>query len=116
MLELAQYSQSFDVLMSILKITNNNPFTVFTQILSRLVVLYMVMPFVEEGHFCITLTAYAWAVTEVVRYTFYSLKLLEMGTPGSISNFVVGGLRYNLFIILYPLGVTGELWCFFKVW
>ena len=29
---------------------------------------------------------------------------------------IVGHLRYNLFIVLYPLGVSGELVCFYKTW
>jgi very-long-chain (3R)-3-hydroxyacyl-CoA dehydratase len=29
---------------------------------------------------------------------------------------LIGHLRYNTFLVLYPLGVTGELVCFCNVW
>ncbi len=43
---------------------------------------------------------YAWSITEMIRYSFYAGGLLHM-TPG-----VLTWLRYTLFIILYPIGVT----------
>ena len=46
-----------------------------------------------------------WGVTEVVRYSFYFFKLL-----GEVPRLVVWA-RYTLFIVLYPLGVSSELWC-----
>ncbi|EFO26575.2 hypothetical protein LOAG_01917 [Loa loa] len=45
----------------------------------------------------------AWSVTEVVRYSYYGLALIN-----AVSNFHTW-LRYSLFIVLYPLGVIGEL-------
>ncbi|VBB30475.1 unnamed protein product [Acanthocheilonema viteae] len=45
----------------------------------------------------------AWSVTEVVRYSYYGLALIN-----SVSDLHTW-LRYSLFIVLYPLGVTGEL-------
>ncbi len=47
----------------------------------------------------------AWQVTEIIRYSFYFFGLL-----GSVPS-VLTYLRYTLFIALYPMGVTGELWC-----
>jgi very-long-chain (3R)-3-hydroxyacyl-CoA dehydratase len=29
---------------------------------------------------------------------------------------IVGHMRYNFFIILYPVGITGELICCYKTW
>ena len=40
-----------------------------------------------------------WSVTEVVRYSFYTLKDAE----------ILKHLRYNLFLVLYPFGVSFEL-------
>ena len=50
----------------------------------------------------------AWTVTEIIRYSFYAFNLLNVHVP------LVTWLRYTLFIFLYPLGVTGELWCAFS--
>ena len=57
-----------------------------------------------------------WSFTEVVRFTFYSLKELDMFNYHNLFALVVGFFRYNSFIVLYPVGVTGELLCSFKAW
>lgn len=45
----------------------------------------------------------AWAITEVFRFSYYTFTSLQEG--------FLGHVRYNLFIVLYPLGVTAELLC-----
>jgi hypothetical protein len=45
----------------------------------------------------------AWAVTEVVRYSFYAVKLVHK-SPAALT-----WVRYTAFIVLYPLGVSSEL-------
>ena len=42
--------------------------------------------------------ALMWAIADCNRYIYYAFK-----------NDLTAGLRYNLFIILYPAGVTGEM-------
>ena len=42
-----------------------------------------------------------WAITEVIRYSFYTFKNVS----------ILKHLRYNLFLVLYPLGVSCELLC-----
>ena len=46
-----------------------------------------------------------WGITECVRYSFYFCKL-----RGKVPPFIVWA-RYSFFILLYPLGVSSELWC-----
>ena len=84
--------------------------------MSRLFILHMIMPLVEQGHFAIFMATLCWSFTEVVRFTFYSLKELDMFNYHNLFALVVGFFRYNSFIILYPVGVTGELLCSFKAW
>ena len=45
----------------------------------------------------------AWSVTETIRYSFFGLNLLN------IELWPLKWCRYTFFILLYPLGVTGEL-------
>jgi very-long-chain (3R)-3-hydroxyacyl-CoA dehydratase len=45
----------------------------------------------------------AWSITEVIRYTFYALKLYD------ICPYPLLWIRYTAFLILYPLGVSSEL-------
>jgi len=56
----------------------------------------------------------AWSWTEVVRFSFYTLKQLkiEANTATEIINF----FRYNSFFLLYPLGVGGELLSSYHAW
>jgi very-long-chain (3R)-3-hydroxyacyl-CoA dehydratase len=52
----------------------------------------------------VLMAAIPWCIAEFVRYPFYQFKGLQA---------YLGHLRYNLFIVLYPVGVTGELLCFY---
>ena len=76
----------------------------------------MIFPYSTAPHMGIFLTVMAWSVTEVVRFIFYSLKLVEMGSPQNMFAYVMSKLRYTLFIVLYPIGVSGELICCYKTW
>lgn len=44
----------------------------------------------------------SWSLVEVPRYLFYLMKLLHLSMPTWLFF-----LRYNLFIVLYPTGITG---------
>jgi len=55
-----------------------------------------------------------WSFTEVVRFSFYTLK--QVGQDSGLLSSVIGFLRYNSFLVLYPLGVSGELITVYKVW
>jgi len=50
----------------------------------------------------------AWSVTEVIRYSYFTLTLSGY-SPGILS-----WLRYNTFFVLYPLGVSSECWLVFS--
>ncbi|XP_050297187.1 very-long-chain (3R)-3-hydroxyacyl-CoA dehydratase hpo-8 [Anthonomus grandis grandis] len=50
----------------------------------------------------------AWSLTEIIRYSNYACALFG-STP-----YFLKYLRYTLFIILYPIGITGELTCIYK--
>lgn len=50
----------------------------------------------------------AWSLTEVVRYPFYFLSLLN------IDLYALNWLRYTLFLVLYPLGAGSEAFLSFS--
>ena len=101
------------MLLSLIRWTQNSPAAVIPQILSRLFIVWVVFPLVPSpsatpiGTVDTTLkslpvingTLVCWAVTEVIRYAFYTFKDMA----------VLKHLRYNLFLVLYPLGVSCEL-------
>lgn len=108
--------QAVDVIFSALGVTKNGVFTVFQQIFSRYMVLYGVLPYVSHANPCIWVTCLCWSITEVVRFSFYSIKTLDVDLNSSTLANLIGTLRYSTFIVLYPVGVTGELFCFYSAW
>lgn len=82
--------------------------TTAMQVASRLLIVWgFFVPFAHSAFNTSTLAylrlVVAWGVTEVVRYQFYAQNL--RGKPGS----ALVWLRYNAFLVLYPLGVSSEL-------
>lgn len=47
----------------------------------------------------------AWSVTEVVRYLFFALSLGLRAEPSPLR-----WMRYSGFFVLYPVGISSELW------
>ncbi|EYU18935.1 hypothetical protein ABFS82_04G185600 [Erythranthe guttata] len=55
------------------------------------------------------ITFVAWSFSEVIRYSHYALNCI--GTPPNWITFI----RYNAFIVLYPVGVfPGEMWLMYQ--
>ncbi|TVY85806.1 putative very-long-chain (3R)-3-hydroxyacyl-CoA dehydratase [Lachnellula willkommii] len=50
----------------------------------------------------------AWSVTEVIRYSFFTFSL------SGYSPALVSWLRYNMFFVLYPLGISSECWLIYS--
>ena len=78
------------------------------QIFSRLVVVNMVSATasLQELTTPLLLVAFAWGITEVVRYSWYGWNTL--GKPLGAHTW----LRYSTFLLLYPTGVFGEVLIF----
>lgn len=83
--------------------------TTFAQVASRLLVvlgIFQSLPDTQGSKSIVYITLLtAWSITEVVRYLFYFYSLCAKEGPPAPLTF----LRYNLFLILYPLGVSSEL-------
>jgi very-long-chain (3R)-3-hydroxyacyl-CoA dehydratase len=84
--------------------------TTLLQVLSRLFVVWAVLDVSAQAQdsvfalLCIT----SWGLVEVPRYLFYALNLVDM-VP-----YPLFFLRYSLFAVLYPTGITGELGCVYS--
>jgi hypothetical protein len=90
-------------------------FTTSLQISSRVFVLFWlnVIPEAQQiklfGISGITIVSVAWSITEIVRYSYYATSLLNKEIK------LLTSLRYTLFIVLYPIGITGEGMILFSV-
>ena len=74
----------------------------------------MVFPSVTVYDYSIWMCSLCWSVTEIVRFTFYTLK--ELKIEDTVLAQITGVFRYNLFILLYPLGVSHELLACYRAW
>ncbi|GIV34976.1 MAG: hypothetical protein KatS3mg031_2511 [Chitinophagales bacterium] len=107
-LNICQVAAVLEIMHAWLKWVNTPVSAAGMQVFSRIFVLVFINILPEQhmltlwGLNGISLIALAWSVTEVVRYSFYFISLLGKDIH------VLTYLRYTLFIVLYPVGVTGE--------
>ena len=108
LLNICQGAAVLEILHAALKWVSSPVFTTFIQVFSRIFVLVWINILPEDSLIKImevdgvVLVTIAWSITEIVRYSLYFFTLLQK----EISWLTY--LRYTLFIVLYPMGVTGE--------
>lgn len=100
-LRIMQTTQILEIVFAISGITNTGLFASFTQVGARILNTFWIYN-IDTNYYIIVMTLVAWCTTEVIRSLFYLNK----------NSVVLSGMRYNGFIVLYPLGVTGELMAF----
>ncbi len=104
-----QYGALLEIFHALTKIVPSPIFTTVTQVFSR-VILVAVLEYIPESRALgFLLLGFAWSVTEVIRYSFYSFRLFGMAVP-----YPLLWCRYSFFIVLYPIGVSGEVITLFK--
>eukprot|EP01041_Mallomonas_annulata_P002213 gene2213-4301_t len=108
-LKVVQTAACLEVLHSIFGLVKTPWIVSFMQVFSRVWTLWAVMDVAPSAQSSIffTLACTSWACVEVPRYLFYGLNLM-----GAVP-YPVFWLRYSLFAILYPTGITGELGCMY---
>ncbi|KAK8933034.1 hypothetical protein H634G_07275 [Metarhizium anisopliae BRIP 53293] len=93
-----------EILHSLLGVVRAPVSTTVMQVFSRLLLVWPVVntwPFLALSPFYTSMLV-AWSVTEVVRYSYFALSL-----AGALPSFLTW-LRYSMFYILYPMGITSE--------
>jgi very-long-chain (3R)-3-hydroxyacyl-CoA dehydratase len=84
--------------------------TTLMQVSSRLLLVWGIVnnfPFVAQSAGYSSML-FAWSVTEVIRYGFFVFTL------SGYSPSIISWLRYNTFLVLYPLGASSEAWLVYK--
>lgn len=82
------------------------------QVMSRIIALFAVNNSPSaQVQFGAGLMILSWAFVEVPRYAFYMAALVT-GDATKKTPYPLFWLRYSLFAILYPTGITGEMTCF----
>lgn len=107
-----QNAALLEVLHAAVGFVVSNVFMTAAQVYSRVMVVCLVLLATPTAPLSIGLpmALFAWSVTEVIRYSFYALNLL-----GAVPHFLIW-CRYTFFIILYPIGVSGELLCIWSAY
>jgi very-long-chain (3R)-3-hydroxyacyl-CoA dehydratase len=101
----AQNAAILEVVHAAAKLVPSPVGTTALQVASRVLLVNVVyfLP-VAQSHWISQLMFGAWALVEVVRYSYYALQLVGAPIP-----FAFTWLRYSIFLFDYPLGVSGEL-------
>jgi len=82
------------------------------QVMSRIIALFAVNNSPSaQVQFGAGLMILSWAFVEVPRYAFYMAALVT-GDATRKTPYPLFWLRYSLFAVLYPTGITGEMSCF----
>lgn len=82
------------------------------QVMSRIVALVAVTYSSKaQTQWGAGLMVISWSCVEIFRYLFYAFALVS-GDSTKKTPFPLFWLRYSLFAVLYPTGITGELSCF----
>jgi len=109
-LEIIQYGSILEIIHSILKLTPSPFFSTFLQIFSRVGIVYILQHFNYSRSIGYILLSFAWSITEIIRYPYYLLNILKKEyKKENLIPYWLTWCRYSFFILLYPLGVTGEI-------
>ena len=106
-LQLVQTLAAVELLHAALGLVRSGVLTTAMQLSSRLFVVWGVLHLLppSRSQLGLLLCTLSWATVEVPRYLYYTVSLLS---PQSVP-WALTWLRYSLFMLLYPTGITGEV-------
>jgi len=110
-LKIAQTAAVLEVLHAATGLVKSSVANVFPQILSRVGILWLICDDVimknesSKDTIGFPMLLFAWTVTEIIRYTYYTNALLDC------TAYPLTWCRYTFFLVLYPTGVCGEILC-----
>ena len=108
-LQASQWAMCLEIVHAATGAVRSPVVTVFLQVMSRITLLGVatLSPAASATWWC-GMMAISWSLVEVPRYAFYLNGLLGPGGQAG-TLYPVFWLRYSLFAILYPTGISGEL-------
>ena len=110
-LKIVQTAAVLEIVHSMLKLVRSPVFTTVIQVSSRLFLVWAVSHWAPPGRQSLffALMAGSWALVEVPRYAFYMIKdaTSTKENPNGALPYWLIWLRYSLFLVLYPTGISG---------
>ncbi|QPG76816.1 hypothetical protein FOA43_004210 [Brettanomyces nanus] len=114
LLTLIQLCAIIEIYNSVVGNVRSPLFTTIMQGASRLLIVLGIFQALPDSpgnyHWVYISLSVAWSTTEIIRYYYYAAKLLSNNHPPALLTW----LRYNTFIILYPIGISSEVTIIFK--
>jgi very-long-chain (3R)-3-hydroxyacyl-CoA dehydratase len=106
-LKIVQTLAAVELLHAALGLVRSGLITTALQLSSRLFVVWGVLHLLppSRSQLGLLLCTLSWATVEVPRYLYYAVNLVA---PQSVPS-TLTWLRYSLFMLLYPTGITGEI-------
>ncbi|XP_071452115.1 very-long-chain (3R)-3-hydroxyacyl-CoA dehydratase hpo-8 [Hetaerina americana] len=100
-----QNAAVLEILHAALGFVHSNVLITTLQVFSRVMaVCGVLIPFEEsQQSFGFVFLIFAWTITEIIRYSYYAINIV-----GNVPYFIIW-CRYTFFIILYPIGASGEV-------
>ena len=104
-----QTAAVLEIVHSLLRLVRSPWHTTLIQVASRVIVLWPYTQSFKESqsHWSLYLMVASWGIVETVRYLFYAAKLVS-DDPRAMP-YPLFWLRYSLFMVLYPSGISGEV-------
>ncbi|KAH8722468.1 tyrosine phosphatase-like protein [Phaeosphaeriaceae sp. PMI808] len=109
---ITQSLAGLEVLHSIFGVVRAPLITTLMQVSSRFLLVHLIaspFPSTTRPSPAYATMLLAWSITEVIRYSYFVFNLSGIGVPKLWT-----WLRYNTFLVLYPLGVASECWLIWK--
>lgn len=105
-LQITQSLALLEIAHSILGVVKSPLLSSLMQVMSRIVLLWGFTSPIAAAHnsWTVYLMVASWSTVEVPRYLFYAMNLYVEKIPSPLF-----ALRYNMFYVLYPTGISGEL-------
>jgi len=109
-LQIFQTAALLEVVHASIGLVRSNPVLTLLQVLSRIIVVWLIMFCFESPKNSVgtVICCVVWPIAEITRYMYYALNILDK------NNSFLTWCRYSFFIVLYPIGITGELICIYK--
>ena len=108
-LEYCQYGAMLEIIHSLIGIVKSSIFATSIQIIGRSIIVLILQYFpsaISKGYLFIY---FAWSIIEIVRYTYYIMSLIQKENPKFNIPYFLLWCRYSFFVVLYPIGVSGEM-------
>lgn len=104
-LTIVQTGALMEVVHALIGVVPSPVFTVAMQVSSRILLVWgITRPYVDaQAHWSLYQMCISWGLVEVPRYLFYVRAQFSGEMP-----YALFWLRYSLFMVLYPTGISGE--------